>query len=707
MAMAPGATSAVLRQLADPVAAQVAHAVRTVELVPFNRSAPLARQVLARDVLDAGRTVISEEAYTEALGAVIEREFYPDLSRLQQQLQWLKALESGDPVAIEDAKANISQSVRRVDQLAVGTTPAPDAGSRRTFLGNQTPLISSRNTRAGAAPAEASSVVSSSAPVGSSVLDTLSLGAFQSTFVSEDTAAWSRNMAGAQAQRAKAHWWTRMHTGSKEWQLMLTDGHARRVAGDAGSLLLRDQAGSGVDLLQDRGLGVETKGRVRSWRYRPRNALFFAPELATSYDISRVAQEHRKPNPDLPVTTLADGHARSKETGQVGIGPAGALGLLKDVARMEHSGAASDAPKLLADGHAPHVGQSGTGQGTGAGTGRVSNAPQYAADDLDTGRYAGERVAQWSSSGRSLSAAYSGLDLVLPAAMIRGVRLRADGGVVQPADIQRHNTRLPGMVLLKQLQGVHAASGGPAARQPPADPLSLPEFRGYALLPTPLPSPTHTPAVAYSGPVPVPIRPQTAVEMAAAMGIRAEELHRDGGSSFSLPSARAREDVRDELLDKMKMGTGKKRRRDPSHTPGALMPPPPAVPPAAAGGTTRHKTPVFAAARTPSSLVGGPVRAGAGAGGAASVLGAQARSTLTGVSRGTTGTGVGAGGNLHAALASMTPAARRIAAQVAAQAGGPARGSSAGAAHGLGGVGFGVASSSKQLGTSRGSSQAR
>jgi hypothetical protein len=71
---------------------------------------------------------LSEGAYTEGLAHIIERDFFPDLPRLQQQLRWLQALETRDPEAIAEARAALSHSVRRVDRLVSAADPTPRRG---------------------------------------------------------------------------------------------------------------------------------------------------------------------------------------------------------------------------------------------------------------------------------------------------------------------------------------------------------------------------------------------------------------------------------------------------------------------------------------------------------------------------------------------------------------------------------------------------
>ncbi|CAG9465249.1 unnamed protein product [Pedinophyceae sp. YPF-701] len=100
---------------------------------PAPRGAP-ERGTLPGQVTARGETVLAESDWAAAMAAIIDREYFPDLPRLQNRADWMAALRSGDPRIIARAQANI---IRRragihtpaLDAAAVAATPAARAGA--------------------------------------------------------------------------------------------------------------------------------------------------------------------------------------------------------------------------------------------------------------------------------------------------------------------------------------------------------------------------------------------------------------------------------------------------------------------------------------------------------------------------------------------------------------------------------------------------
>lgn len=54
-----------------------------------------------------GPSVLDEDSYVAAIEKIIERDFFPDIPKLRDRLDWLEAVRSADPVLIRDAQLKI------------------------------------------------------------------------------------------------------------------------------------------------------------------------------------------------------------------------------------------------------------------------------------------------------------------------------------------------------------------------------------------------------------------------------------------------------------------------------------------------------------------------------------------------------------------------------------------------------------------------
>ncbi|KAG4952809.1 hypothetical protein JHK87_038403 [Glycine soja] len=86
--------------------------------------------------------VLDEDTYVEALEKIIERDYFPDISKLRDRLDWLEAIKTGDPVVIREAQLKILErragTAKVTNHNDTSRTTSHTPGS--TFVRNFTPL---------------------------------------------------------------------------------------------------------------------------------------------------------------------------------------------------------------------------------------------------------------------------------------------------------------------------------------------------------------------------------------------------------------------------------------------------------------------------------------------------------------------------------------------------------------------------------------
>ncbi|XP_050381617.1 uncharacterized protein LOC126798650 [Argentina anserina] len=133
--------------------------------------------------------VLDEDTYVAVLEKIIERDFFPDLTKLRDRLDWLEAIKTRDPIRIRDAQLQI---IERRGHKATRTTPNPSAAKTpgSTFLRSCTPLDDFDN-KTPIAPA----AVPTAAGVGSGgdgIEESLSLDQFVRRYTSEDNESFTK-----------------------------------------------------------------------------------------------------------------------------------------------------------------------------------------------------------------------------------------------------------------------------------------------------------------------------------------------------------------------------------------------------------------------------------------------------------------------------------------------------------------------------------
>lgn len=154
---------------------------------------------------------LDEDTYVAAIEKIIERDFFPDIPKLRNRLEWLEAVRSGDPVIIRDAQINIVRRRRekaREDGERDGTpaTNIPDTPASM-ISGLASPAISLRSA---ASPSVSGMFPPSAAAArenenGPSVNTNLKLDDFLRKYTSEDNASFSNILEKVNKQRKQKY----------------------------------------------------------------------------------------------------------------------------------------------------------------------------------------------------------------------------------------------------------------------------------------------------------------------------------------------------------------------------------------------------------------------------------------------------------------------------------------------------------------------
>lgn len=204
--------------------------------------------------------VIDEDDYTDALSHIIARDYFPGLLETQAQKEYLEALDSNDNDWIRDAGRKLHQAMTPGPRARRGTSLAPSA-TPRAWQG-ATP------TRT---PSVAPSVASTSDQPSRPPVDTsLSLGAFQAKYTSEDNESFNSLLDRQNQKRAEKYAF--LYNGNKlpsKQQLAQQKLLSNKPASDSTALVPRPSQN-----LDDRSASFDSFPN----RQGPRNTLMFAPE---------------------------------------------------------------------------------------------------------------------------------------------------------------------------------------------------------------------------------------------------------------------------------------------------------------------------------------------------------------------------------------------------------------------------------------------
>ncbi|EQC32242.1 hypothetical protein SDRG_09992 [Saprolegnia diclina VS20] len=230
------------------------------------------------------KQVLEEDAYVEALDAIIERDFFPDLPKLKYQTMWLDALATKNAALIAQVRQYIANDQQKRPQTRTSSRSqqAHTGGGKRKRADDEAtsswdvptpPRVSSDVDE----PNEDDATIDDAGEAPSTA--TMTLNHFLATHTSEDNAAFEELQEKAVAEHKKKYHWAFDDDHATTRLLLLPDG--TRMTKE--QRLLMDKACDTKLALED-----ARPAAPDTWTFRARNQLLFPPDLATSRAICKL-----------------------------------------------------------------------------------------------------------------------------------------------------------------------------------------------------------------------------------------------------------------------------------------------------------------------------------------------------------------------------------------------------------------------------------
>ncbi|CAL1356252.1 unnamed protein product [Linum trigynum] len=203
--------------------------------------------------------VLDEDTYVAAMEKIIERDYFPDISKLRDRLDWLEAVKTGDPMQIRDAQLKIIERRGKKagnpgsDSTLRGPSRTRTPGS--TFMRNFTPLDEFDVTTPSVLNANLSGEAGENEPA--DVDESLGLDEFLRRYTSEDNDSFAKILTKVNKKRKEKY--AHLLEGEKE-----EDGKSIEDA-------KRDRITDGY------GTSDQPPSTLESWKYTAKNLLMYHP----------------------------------------------------------------------------------------------------------------------------------------------------------------------------------------------------------------------------------------------------------------------------------------------------------------------------------------------------------------------------------------------------------------------------------------------
>ncbi|KAJ4893131.1 DGCR14-related [Raphanus sativus] len=195
--------------------------------------------------------VLDEDAYVAAIEKIIERDYFPDIPKLRDRLDWIQAVKTRDPVQIRDAQLKIIERRRGKKANHGGDT---EGGNKTqtpgsTFLRNFTPL----DEFDGKTPREVEEQVVVSDDGDEDVDINMSLDEFFRRYTSEDNDSFSKILEKVNKRKKEKY------------------GYLLEQGGDVVEDAKRDRITDGY------GTSYQPTSTLVGWKYTAKNLLMYHP----------------------------------------------------------------------------------------------------------------------------------------------------------------------------------------------------------------------------------------------------------------------------------------------------------------------------------------------------------------------------------------------------------------------------------------------
>ncbi|XP_077216662.1 uncharacterized protein LOC143851204 [Tasmannia lanceolata] len=154
---------------------------------------PLPSSIPSKNPNKRRALVLDEDSYVAAIEKIVERDFFPDLPKLRDRLDWLEALRSGDPIQIRDAQLKILE--RR------GKTAIPNDSEGKILTPTSSSFCNSPSILFEKTPIHGVSGYGETVADDLGVSDSLSLDQFFRRHTSEDNESFSKIMEKVSQKR--------------------------------------------------------------------------------------------------------------------------------------------------------------------------------------------------------------------------------------------------------------------------------------------------------------------------------------------------------------------------------------------------------------------------------------------------------------------------------------------------------------------------